>query len=196
MASATAKRTSTAKNEKSWGGISSAAVKKATGCDWDRWFKTLDQFGCRELKHKEIAELIYARWPKIGGWWSQMVTVGYEQARGMRGRNQAKDGWQLSSTKTVAVPVKSLFGAWNDPKKRAAWLKDHKFTVRKATEPKSMRITWVDGKTSVEANFYAKGTGKSYVALQHSKLADKKHVEKMRAYWTKALEKLKAELED
>ena len=178
-----------------WGGISSDAVKKATGCDWDRWFRTLDRFGCRDKKHKEIAALIYEKWPKVGGWWSQMVTVGYEQARGLRAKHQVAGGWSVSSSKTVAVPVKSLFGAFHDRKKRAKWLKDHEFTVRKATAPKSMRITWVDGKTNVEANFYAKGAKKSSVAVQHDKLGGKKDVEKMRAYWGKALEKLKAELE-
>ena len=176
-------------------GISDAAVKKATGCDWKTWLYVLDKAGCAKMSHKEIAELVHARWPKVGGWWSQMVTVGYEQARGLRAKNQTPAGWQVSSTKTVAVPVKTLFLAWKDPKKRALWLKDHRFTVRKATAPKSMRIVWVDGKTTLEANFYAKGTGKSSVALQHNKLSGRKEVEKMRAYWTKALGVLKDELE-
>ena len=124
-----------------------------------------------------------------------MVTVGYEQARGLRAKNQTTDGWNVSSSKTVAVPLKSLFGAWKDPKKRAKWLEDHGFTVKKATAPKSMRIAWVDGKTSLEANFFAKGAGKSYVALQHNKLSGRKEVAKMRAYWKKALEAMKSRLE-
>ena len=196
MATATAKKSKSKKNSAgNWGGISDEAVKKATGCDWEAWLFVLDKSGCAEKPHKEIAELIHKRWPKVGGWWSQMVTVGYEQARGLRAKNQTTDGWKVSSSKTVSVPVKTLFAAWKDPKKRAAWLKDHDFTVRKATEPKSMRISWVDGKTTVEANFYAKGTGKSYVALQHNKLTGRKEVEKMRAYWTKALDAMKERLE-
>ena len=176
-------------------GLSDAAVLRATGCDWKAWIGHLDKAGCAELSHKEIAALVYKRWPKIGGWWAQMVTVGYERAKGLRAKNQMQGSWRVSSSKTVAVPVKSLFAAWNDAKKRAAWLKDHRFTVRKATAPKSMRITWVDGKTSVEANFFAKGARKSMVALQHDKLSGKKDVEKKRAYWAKALEKLKSTVE-
>ncbi|MFN0008130.1 MAG: hypothetical protein ACKVXR_09505 [Planctomycetota bacterium] len=197
MATATAKKSAKAKKGSggNWGGISGEAVRKATGCDWETWLYVLDKSGCAEMAHKEIAELIAKRWPKIGGWWSQMVTVGYEQARGLRVMNQTTAGWQVSSSKTVSVPVKTLFAAWKDPKKRAAWLKDNDFTVRKATEPKSMRISWVDGKTTVEANFYAKGKGKSYVALQHNKLSGRKEVEKLRAYWTKALGAMKARLE-
>lgn len=193
MATTTVRKSGKAK--KGLGGISDEAVLKATGCDWKAWLWHLDESGCAKMSHKEIAEFVSERWPKIGGWWSQMVTVGYEQARGLRAKNQTKAGWQVSSSKTVSVPVKKLFAAWKDAKKRAAWLKDHRFTVKKATAPKSMRITWVDGKTTLEANFYAKGPGKSYVALQHNKLASRKDVEKMRAYWTKALDAMKDRLE-
>jgi hypothetical protein len=200
MATATAKKPAKSKTRKtaarSWGGISDEAVKKATGCDWEAWLYVLDKSGCAKMSHKEIAELVYARWPKVGGWWSQMVTVGYEQAKGLRAKHQVKSGWSVSSSKTVGVPVKSLFGAWKDPKKRAAWLKDHEFTVRRATAPKSMRITWVDGKTNVEANFYPKGARKSMVAVQHDKLSSAKDVEKKKAYWAKSLEKLKATVEE
>lgn len=176
-------------------GMSDAAVLKATGCDWKSWIWCLDKAGCGEMSHKEIAAFIHKRWPSIGGWWAQMVTVGYERAKGRRSKNQVQGSWRVSSSKTVAVSVKRLFSAWKDASKRAAWLKDHRFTVRKATAPKSMRITWVDGRTSVEANFFSKGAKRSMVAIQHDKLANAKHVEKMRAYWAKALEKLKATVE-
>ena len=191
-----AKRKVQKRSSRSWGGISDEAVKKATGCGWERWLWALDQAGCAERSHTEIAALVHAKWPRVGPWWSQMVTVGYEQARGLRKTNQSCDGdWQVSSSKTVAVPVKTLFQAWHEPKKRATWLRDHRFTVRKATAPKSMRITWVDGETNVEANFYAKGASKSSVAIQHDKLGGPKDVEKMRAYWAKALATLKDHLE-
>jgi len=189
----TAKTTKTKKA--TYGGIGDEAVKKATGCDWKSWTWHLDKSGCATMSHKEIAEFVYERWPKIGGWWSQMVTVGYEQAKGLRAKHQVKSGWSVSSSKTIGVPVKSLFGAWKDPKKRAVWLKDHGFTVRKATAPKSLRITWVDGKTNVEANFYPKGAKKSMVAVQHDKLSSAKDVERKRAYWARSLAKLKAAIE-
>jgi hypothetical protein len=170
-------------------------VKKATGCDWKSWIWHLDEAGCATMSHKEIAQLVHESWPKIGGWWSQMVTVGYERAKGLRAKHQVARGWSVSSTKTIDVPVTSLFLAWKDPKKRAAWLKDHRFTVRKATAPKSMRITWVDGKTNVDVGFTAKGARKSTVAVQHDKLASAKDVETKRAYWARSLAKLKATVE-
>ena len=175
--------------------IGDEAVKKATGCDWKSWIWHLDKAGCATMSHKEIAALVYERWPKIGGWWSQMVTVGYERAKGLRAKHQVARGWSVSSTKTIGVPVTTLFLAWKDPKKRAAWLKDHRFTVRRSTAPKSMRITWVDGKTNVDVGFTPKGARKSTVAVQHDKLASAKDVERKRAYWAKSLDKLKATVE-
>ena len=55
---------------------------------------------------------------------------------------------------------------------------------------KSLRITWVDGKTSVEVGFYPKGEGRCMVAVQHSKLSDAQAVARQRDYWTAALERL------
>jgi hypothetical protein len=69
-------------------GISSAAVKKATGKDWKQWFTLLDKAGARKMPHKDIACLVYEK-HQVSGWWAQMVTVGYEQARGLRQKHQA-----------------------------------------------------------------------------------------------------------
>ena len=120
-----------------------------------------------------------------------MVTVGYEQARGLRQKHEKPNGYEISGSKTIEVPVTKAFAAWEDEKLRRKWLKDAGFTIRKATPQKSMRITWVDGKTSVEVNFYAKGEAKSQVAVQHSKLADARQAKRMKKYWGEQLEKLK-----
>jgi len=46
---------------------------------------------------------------------------------------------------------------------RDRWLADPAFIIRKATPGKSLRITWVDGKTTLEVMLYPKGTGKTQV---------------------------------
>ena len=85
MPTATRKQSTRKKSSSAeWGGIRSEAVQKATGCGWDKWIKALDHEGCASMSHTEIAALVHAKWPKVGDWWSQMVTVGYEQARGLR----------------------------------------------------------------------------------------------------------------
>ncbi len=52
-----------------------------------------------------------------------------------------------------------------------------------------MRITWHDD-TSVDVYFYGKGKDKAQVALQHNMLAGAKDVERARANWKGALERL------
>ncbi len=176
-------------------GISDDAVQKRTGRTWDEWVAALDGAGCRGMPHAEIAEIVHAKFG-VGNWWSQMVTVGYEQATGARVKHQTADGYQGSASKTVDVPLAALYDSWADEKERAAWLgREGRFTVRKATKNKSMRITAADGKTGLEVNFYAKGAAKSQVAIQISKLPSVSAVEKAKAAWGTRLEGLKRRLE-
>lgn len=176
-------------------GISSEAVHRRTGRTWPEWVKALDAAGCRDMSHSQIAELVHGKFG-VGDWWSQMVTVGYEQATGRRVKHQTADGFKGSASKTVDVPVSDLYRAWDDPGLRRRWLgKEAPFVIRKATASKSMRITAADGKTRLEVNFYPKGPGKSQVAVQIDRLADARAVERAKASWAAALATLKTLLE-
>ena len=64
--------------------VSDAAVEAKTGKTWQEWFALLDAAGARQMDHKSIAAHLDK---KLGvpGWWAQMVTVAYEQARGRHG---------------------------------------------------------------------------------------------------------------
>ena len=98
-------------------------------------------------------------------------------------------------SKTINVPLPVLFSAWEDETARARWFPRRKLTVRKATPNKSLRLTWGDGQSSIEVNFYAKGEAKSQVTCQHRKLPSQEEVERMREFWAKALQSLKETLE-
>lgn len=177
-------------------GISSDAVRAKTGKTWDEWFAILDRAGAAEWPHKEIAIYLHDQCD-CGDWWSQMVTVGYEQARGLRVKHQKCDGgFSASASKTIGVPVGALFDAWNNPKVLAKWLPDGKtLVIRKTTPNKSLRITWIDGTTNVDVNLVAKGDAKSQVAIEHQKLASVAEVTRFKAFWAAALVKLQALLE-
>jgi hypothetical protein len=58
-----------------------------------------------------------------------------------------------------------------------------------------MRVTWNDGKTSLEIYFDAKGEHKSQVVVQHSKLPNAKAASQMKTYWSAALDRLRELLE-
>jgi len=171
-------------------GISSAAVAARTGRTWDEWFAELDRTGGRDLDHREIARLLAGR-HGLGAWWSQMVTVGYEQACLGRARHQTPAGFEVTASKTVAVPVGRLYRAWVDGRTRRRWLPESGFEVRKATPDRYLRITWVDGKTHVDANFYVKGEARSQISVQHRKLADPEAAAAAKAMWAERLAALR-----
>lgn len=179
---------------KKTGGISDEAVGKATGKTWPQWLKVLDAAGCRKMSHKEIVAVIDRKYPQTGGWWTQMVTVGYEQARGLRAKHEKPGGFEIGASKTINVPVGKAFAAWTDARTRAKWLIEP-IEIRKATKDKSVRITWSDGTTHVEANFYAKGPAKCQVAVQHGKLKNARDAEAKKKFWAARLVELKTVLE-
>jgi hypothetical protein len=175
-------------------GMSDETVKAKTGKSWPGWLAVLDKAGAKQWRHPEIARYLHENCG-VPGWWSQMVTVGYERARGMREKHQTTAGFVANTSKTVSVPLGKLYGAWKDIATRKRWLPHPKFTVRKATRNRCIRMVWVDGKTTAEAMFLTKGRGKSLVAVQHNKLANAKEVAAKKKYWGAALGKLQQILE-
>ena len=174
--------------------MSDEAVAAKTGKNWKQWFALLDKGGARKMTHQEIVKLLSEK-HDVGPWWQQMVTVTYEQARGLRDKHQKPAGYQISVSRTVNAPLGKLYRAFANAKTRSSWLPEDGLVVRTATTDKSMRVTWNDKKTSLEVNFYAKGPDKSQVVVQHSKLQDAKSSAKMKTYWGKALDRLRAALE-
>ncbi len=175
-------------------GVSDQAVLNATGKSWEQWFAEIDRAGGLEKDHPEIARYL-AEEQGLSGWWSQMITVGYEQARGRRVPHQKGDTFEISKSKTLLVPVGRLYKAWSDPQQRAGWLPDQPIHIRKATPEKSMRITWSDRETGLNVYFYSKGLTKSQVVVQHVKLTDPAQAEEKKAFWGQALKRLQAVLE-
>jgi hypothetical protein len=174
--------------------VSAGAVRAATGRTWDEWFAILDRWEATQRTHAEIARWLGAE-QGVSGWWAQGVTVAYEQARGMRAPGQRPDGWEVSASKTVAVPLERLFEAFTDEERRERWLPGADMSLRTATAPKSARYDWEDGSTRVVAGFEAKGEAKSQVAIAHQRLPDAETAEAMKAYWRERVQALKEEVE-
>ena len=167
------------------------AVRRSTGRAYEEWFVVLDRWGAGERSHKEIATWLDAE-HATGGWWAQSVTVAYEQARGRRAPGQRPDGFEISASATVAVPLEDLYAAFVEETLRRGWLPDAPLTVRTTQPGKSMRANWGDGFSRVNVYFAAKGDTKSHVAIVHERLADAAAAEEMKAYWRARLKELKA----
>ena len=175
-------------------GVGSDAVLRATGRAWDEWLKLLDRAGAKAMPHKDIA-LMLSRKFAVPDWWSQMVTVGYEQARGLRAVNQRTNGFAANTSRTLDIPLRRVYEAWSDPQLRSRWLLDAPVEVRRATDGKSIRMTWTVGDSDVDVGFFARGADKSQVQVEHSKLRNATAVAKQKTFWSDALNRLKALLE-
>ena len=174
--------------------ISSAAVKVKTGRGWNEWLAILDREKAGKLGHKATAKLLNTKYG-VPGWWSQMLTVGFEQARGLRAKHQKPEGFEIGASRIIDADVRNVFRAWLDARSRARWLPKVAITAHKSTPHKTMRVTWIDGTKSISVYFLCKGANKTQVAVQHGKLASAAAAKKMKAFWGTRLDALKNLLE-
>lgn len=174
--------------------MSDEALSRRTGKTWDEWFAILDRFGATELTHRDIAAYLQEEFD-IGGWWAQGITVAYEYARGMRQLHQRPDGFSITATKTVAVPVRKLFEALVEERPRSRWFPNAPLTLRTAQPNRSARFNWEDGATRVNVGFTEKGENKSSVAIEHERLPNPEVAAEIKQMWRELLGDLKQELE-
>ncbi len=168
-------------------GMSDASVSKKTGRTWAEWVRVLDATGAAGKPHGEIAEYVSS----LGtpGWWTQMVTVGYERIRGLRERGQRRGGgYDASKSRTFNVPIARLFNAFANARTRRAWL-PVTVTVRSSTPHKRIRIAWDDG-TQAQIGFISKGAAKSVAAVQHEKLPNRSAADAMKKAWGEYFDRL------
>jgi hypothetical protein len=170
------------------------SVVKATGKRWEEWFSILDRWGARQRKHGETAAFLTDE-QRVPGWWAQAITVWYERSRGLRLKHQQADGFSISASKTVGVPLDVLFDAFVDSRVRRRWLTDGTMRLRTSQPGRSARFDWGDGTTRVNVGFEGKGPAKATVAIAHERLPDPDEAETAKAAWRARLVELKSALE-
>ena len=160
-----------------WLATSDVRIRERTGRGWEEWFDRIDEWG--ELTHREIARRIAA---ELGidplTWNAQAITRSYERTRGGQLANQREDGFAITATKTLPVPVEQLFDAF---------LEQGELRERTSTRPKSARFDWAGGESRVNVTFAAKGEGRSTVSVEHRRLPDPGEAERMKAFWHERL---------
>ncbi len=109
--------------------MSDDAIRAKTGRGWEEWFDLLDDWGAADRPRAEAVRWL-ADAHAIEGWNAQAVTVTYERARGLRAAGEHADGFTVTASKTVAVPVDRLYEAFVDADLRARWLPAAQLSVR------------------------------------------------------------------
>jgi len=91
----------------------------------------------------------------------------------------------------MAAPLGKLYAAATA--KPETWFPKGPFEESSRTKDKYWRGQWKTGR--LEIGFYARGSGKAQIALQSNKLPNEAAVEKERALWKKAIDKLQGMVE-
>jgi hypothetical protein len=173
--------------------MSDDTIVEKTKKDWAAWFFALDTAGAAKLDHGGIVRLLVEK-HGVASWWSQMISVEYERARGLRVPHETAHGFTVSASKTIATSLEALYAATADEKTRQKWFPRGAFEVSSQTKDKYFRGAWKKD-ARLELGFVPKGAGRALIALSVSKLDDAEAVERERAAWKRALEKLAALLE-
>lgn len=168
------------------------ALRAATGKDWSEWFAVLDAAGAaaRRLDHQRVWDLAMQSLPETAGWWGQMVSVGYERARGLREKHESCSGeFQATSSKTFPVPLFAAFAAWADAGLRGAWLDAPGLTFTKLNAGRNIRARWPNG-ALLDIRFNATGPDKCQIVVDTMKLDDGNAVQQAKAFWQAQFERL------
>jgi hypothetical protein len=175
---------------------SDETIRERTGRGWEEWFDLLDEWGAADKSHREIARWLAGRQGIHPlAWNAQAIAGSYERARRGRQVGEHEDGFTITASKTVAVPIERLYAAFVDAGERARWLPDAVLRERTTIEPRSARFDYGDGPSRIHVALTAKGEAKSTAALTHERLPDGKEAERMKAFWRERVAGLKEVLE-
>jgi len=167
--------------------IGSAAVQRATTRTWDEWMVTLDEDGMRGKTHRDVVHHL-ATVHRLPAWWSQMVCVGYEQAKSQPVVAPTANGVEISVARTMEASASDVFRAFNDVSRRQ-WSAGQEYLVRTAIAPRSLRLGLPDG-TLVGVAIDRKGNTRCSVTVSHSKLPDAAAADRAKVAWRDALARL------
>ena len=142
-----------------WLATSDEAIRERTGRGWEEWFDVLDAWGALGMKHRDIARRVAA---ELGidplAWNAQAITASYERTRGLRVAGQRDDGFSITASKTVGVPIERLYDAFFATA-------DDRLRERTVTRPLRARFDWGDDGSRVHVTFDASGESKSRIVV-------------------------------
>lgn len=199
------------------GRVTTQSVHKGTGKHWSQWIEILNAQGAGQWTHQEIVAFLKKKY-KLGPWWQQGVTTGYEIAIGRRHEGQNQKGeYTVMTTGTFAVDAKTLWKFVFSAKGLQIWLRpiagirlekgfvyeteDGVFGEIRTFKPfERLRMTWQDSDAEkaslVQLQFVSRPGKKCIFALSHEKLRNNRERQMQRAFWKERMESLKAAIRE
>lgn len=172
------------------------AIERATGITWEQWLAYLEKLNAKTLTHKQIAKLVYEKLKdkESAGWWSQGVTVAYEQEIGRREPGQRNDGsFETSASKTVHGTMDEVLEKWahlTADRQEFNGVALEKGPSQSETDKwRNWHCAFSDG-SRVTVGIYQKSPDKALLGLGHLKLKSAEDAENWKKYWKTLLEEL------
>jgi predicted Zn-dependent protease len=170
--------------------VSPEAIEKATGKSWDDWLAFFESIDAASLSHADIARKTHEQGGATG-WWSQMLTVAYEQHIGRRVPGQDCEGeFSVAVSKILNSDMDASLQWWQNAVGGQDTFADVAISrgpdVSETDKWRYWRAGLADG-SRVNVNIYEKAAGKSILGIQHEKLESTEQVEHWRAFWKKLL---------
>ncbi len=173
-----------------------SAIEKETGISWSDWSAHLDGVGGADLTHKQIAMRAEEHMPASvnnAAWWAQAVAVAYTQYLGRRVPGQRQDGsFYVTVPRTLEGNLNQVFAKWlNHVEDRDSFggsTLSGETTTRATNQWRRWRARLEDGsRIEIEVGLRS---GKTVLAVTHSKLHSSHEVEERRAWWKEFLAQL------
>lgn len=192
--------------------VDDATCMAATGKTLAEWFAAIESFG-PEKGRREVINWLYdetGRGKDV--WWPTTIWVEFERAKGIVNKKDGlAEGYNICVTKTITASPEAVYKAFTDPA-HSGWLGanaasegatytdagGNSGTWLRLRPGKDVRIAWqtkgVDTPTQVDAMFVEKG-GKTGITLNHQRIQTRDEADGLRAAWSAAFDRLKAQLE-
>lgn len=102
--------------------LSDETVREKTGKSVQEWFAVLDRFGVAEKGHTATANYLSEK-HGVSAWWSQQITINYEQERGLRKPGQRSSGkFAVNISRTISASLDEVWALLSTPKGWDRWL--------------------------------------------------------------------------
>ncbi len=162
------------------------ALQTGTGKSWEYWLEFLESIGAGNLPHDQIALKVNEH--GANAWWSQGITVAYEQYIGRRLPGQTCDGdFQVTVSKTIAGDMDEALTRWVKSTEGITEFDGAKIIREPVISQTEKWRYWrcgLDDKSTISVNIQNKPGGeKSILAINHDKIQISEDVDKWRAFW-------------
>ncbi len=169
-------------------GVADDTVKAKTGKKWEEWYKLLDRAGAKMMDPGELVRFARQQFG-LTAWWCQLLTVGYQQDRGLRQKHQRGSRFEVDRSKTVTAPLDAVWDAFHDPGTRGRWMPGAAFAIGKSTPRRILHLDWPDRTHAIVT--FSEHAGRTKVVVSHERIASLEDARQVQNLWTAALRQLK-----